>query len=63
MTPKDFRASLKSLRWSQAELARRLGLAESTVCRWKLEREVPQYAAAYLELALKMKQLQSLVQP
>lgn len=46
---------LKQLGWTKAELARRLGLQRTTVSGWG--NDAPQYALAYLDLALKLKAL------
>lgn len=48
-----YREHLKDLNWSQAELARRLGVLPSTVTAWG--DDPPQYALAYLSLALELK--------
>lgn len=45
--------ALKSLGWSKAELARRLGVRAGTVSDWASN--PPQYALAYLALALELK--------
>ena len=44
----DFKALLKRSGITRAELARRLGVTESSVYRWSTR--VPGYAVAYLEL-------------
>lgn len=49
---KDFRAKLRRLGWSQADLARRLDVFPSTVTDWVNRDVVPGYAFAYLNLAL-----------
>ena len=46
------KSDLKSLGWSQAELARRLGVRPATVTDWG--DVAPVYAAAYVELALEL---------
>ena len=45
-------AALDELGWSQAELARRLGLEAHAVTRWKQRGRAPMYAIAYLEQIL-----------
>lgn len=45
--------ALKSLGWSKAELARRLGVRPGTVTDWA--GNPPQYALAYLAMALELK--------
>lgn len=47
--------ALKTLGWSKAELARRLGVMPSTVSAWR--HGAPQYVSAYLALALELKTL------
>ncbi len=51
----DWQAMLKDLRWSKAELARRLGVHANTVLGWK--DGAPDYALAYLRLAVRAKEL------
>lgn len=56
MTNSDLKASLKALGWTQAQLAENLGVDLATVSRWANGHlPVPQYAASYLELAMKVK--------
>lgn len=45
-------AALDELGWSQAELARRLGLEAHAVTRWKQRDRAPMYAIAYLDQIL-----------
>lgn len=52
---------LKVLGWSKAELARRLGVHANTVLGWK--GEAPDYALAYLRLAVKARALGDEVRP
>ena len=47
--------ALDELGWSQAELARRLGLEAHAVTRWKQRDRAPMYAIAYLDLVLLLK--------
>ena len=49
---------LKKLGWTKAELARRLGLQRTTVSAWGAD--APQYAVAYLALALELKALRDM---
>lgn len=57
MKATDALAALHELKWSQAELARRLGVRPNTVSDWmKLGGEgLPVYAASYISLALELK--------
>lgn len=58
MTRPEFVAALKELGWSGAYLAKRLGTTANTVSAWRTGKApVPGYAAAYLDLALKVKRL------
>jgi len=55
----EIRDGLKDLRWSQAELGRRLGRNPSTVSLWLTGvLDPPQYALSYIELALEMQGFQ-----
>ena len=50
MTAQEFRATIRALGISQRALAKRLGLAVSTVNRWAVgEATVPEYAIAFLQ--------------
>ena len=52
MTALELRLALERLRLQQGEFAERLGKHRVTVSRWMTgDLEVPQYVAAYLELA------------
>ena len=56
MTGEEFKAALKRLKWSQAELGRRLGVHANTVTAWANEGP-PGHVAEYLrvmELARQM---------
>lgn len=53
---------LKELGWSQAELARRLGVSPPTVTNWVNRSEFPKYSEAYLELAVEVARLGFMVQ-
>jgi DNA-binding transcriptional regulator YiaG len=55
MTPDELWAALDTLGWSKQELGRRLGVHRNTVTGWN--EKVPGYVAAYVGLALKVKEL------
>lgn len=56
MTPQDLKHVLNGLGWSQARLAKTLDVDIATVSRWANGHlPIPQYAVAYLELAMKVK--------
>lgn len=48
--------ALDVLGWTQAELSRRMGVHENTVAQWKAL-GMPDYAAAYLRLAMDVRGL------
>lgn len=48
----EFLEGLKALGWSKAELARRLGIHPNSVSKWD---RPPQYAMAYVRLALEVR--------
>ena len=52
---------LERIGWSQAELARRLGVTPAVVTRWVNEDRVPEYAIAYLDLAFDLAHLRDLI--
>ena len=54
MTTIELKLALDYLGWSQAKLARRLGLNPNTVGRWS---EVPVVVERYLDLAVRVKKL------
>lgn len=57
MTGTELKNSLRSLGWKQSQLAERLGVDLATVSRWANGHlPVPQYASAYLGLALKLRE-------
>jgi transcriptional regulator with XRE-family HTH domain len=57
MTPTALKDSLKALGWSQSRLAVALGVTKTTVSRWATGQiPIPQYAVAYLALAMKVKE-------
>lgn len=57
MTSNELKQSLKTLSWSQNQLAERLGVDLATVSRWANDHlPVPKYASAYLGLALKLRE-------
>lgn len=47
--------NLATLGWSQAKLAKLLGLSPNTVSRWAKSTPTPFYAVAYTNLAIKAK--------
>lgn len=51
----DFRQKLRVLGWSQAKLAKKLGVFPSTVTEWVNKGSAPGYADAYLDLALEVR--------
>lgn len=51
----DFRQKLRVLGWSQAKLAKKLGVYPSTVSEWVSKASAPEYAEAYLDLALEVR--------
>jgi DNA-binding transcriptional regulator YiaG len=58
MSPDQMKAALKTLGWSQKDLAARVHVHENTVSLWsKGLRAVPGPVRAYLELALAVKGL------
>ena len=50
----DINRALLELGWSRAELSRKLGIHKNTVSKWGND-NVPEYAIAYMELALKVR--------
>jgi transcriptional regulator with XRE-family HTH domain len=52
---------LERLGWSQAELARRLGVSNAKVTGWVNKGEAPQYAIAYLDIAYDLVHLRDLI--
>ena len=63
MTPAEFRETLKALGWSQRDLASRLGVTQSSVSRWCTgSLELPQYAAAYLEVVIENQRLHQAIE-
>lgn len=56
MTPAKLKHSLKTLGWTQAHLAERLGVDLATISRWANGHlPVPKYAVAFLDLAIRVK--------
>ena len=51
----DFQGQLELLGWSQAELARRLGIHQNTITKWR--NEPPKYAAEYLKVCVMAKRM------
>lgn len=57
MTVQALNDALAALDWSGAELARRLGVFQSTVSGWRTGKApVPKYASEYLRMALLVKE-------
>jgi transcriptional regulator with XRE-family HTH domain len=53
MTKEELKEHLKSLGWSQGQLAKTLGVDISTVNRWvNSDAEIPGPVVAYVELAI-----------
>lgn len=50
MNVDEFKAALDFLGWSQAELARRLGLHYNSVSKWVSSGNIPDYVAEYLRV-------------
>ena len=59
MTSTELKQNLKTLGWSQAELARRIDVTPTAVSRWCRGRKVPGSVAKYVELAVSVKKLGS----
>ena len=57
MNTDELRGALSALGWKQSELARRVGVGDTTVSRWVSGDAVPQPVAAYLGIALEIHQL------
>lgn len=63
MTPKEMRNALKTLKWSQAELARRIDTYPTTLSRWVTEGRIPGPVVAYINLALEVRKMADLTTP
>lgn len=58
MTAEELREALRVLEWKQSELARRVGVGDTTVSRWVAgDPPVPEPVAAYLGLAMEIDRL------
>lgn len=58
MTAEELRHALGALGWKQSELARRVGVGDTTVSRWiGGDPPVPEPVAAYLGLAMEIDRL------
>jgi transcriptional regulator with XRE-family HTH domain len=57
MNADEFKAALRALGWKQADLARRVEVAPTTVSRWIDGDGVPGPVAAYLGIALQLQRL------
>jgi len=53
MNMNELTECLEKLKWSKAELARRLGVDPHTISRW---RKIPGYAEAYVLLMMKVRE-------
>lgn len=65
MTAEELKEALGTLGWKQSELARRVGVGDTTVSRWiGGDPSVPEPVAAYLGLALEIDRMhRQYVQP
>lgn len=54
----DFQEDLRILGVSKSELMRTLGRTVQSCYRWKLEKRVPPYVRAYIDLAFRLKGLE-----
>lgn len=57
MNTDELKVALKALGWKQSELARRVGVGDTTVSRWVGGDAVPAPVAAYLGIALEIDRL------
>ena len=57
MNTDQLKQALKALGWKQSELARRVGVGDTTVSRWVGGDAVPEPVAAYLGIALELDRL------
>ncbi len=58
MTPTELKSTLRLLRWSQAELARRTGYARTSVNRWcQGDLPIPQWLQDYLQCRIDIREL------
>ena len=57
MNSDQLKVALKALGWKQSELARRVGVGDTTVSRWVGGDAVPEPVAAYLGIALEIDRL------
>jgi hypothetical protein len=63
VTRKELKQALKALKWSQAELSRRIETYPTTLSRWLLEDRIPGAVAAYVNLALEVRKMADLTNP
>ena len=58
MSPQELKNALRSLGWTQKDLAGKIGVHKNTVSLWaKGQREMPGPAVAYVKLALALRAL------
>ena len=58
MTAEELREALRTLGWKQSDLARRVGVGDTTVSRWMAgDPPVPEPVTAYLGLAMEIDRL------
>jgi DNA-binding transcriptional regulator YiaG len=63
MTAQEFRTTIRALGISQRALAKRLGLAVSTVNRWAVgEAPVPEYAIAFIQERRKLRDIAEIIE-
>lgn len=63
MDAKALKADLRTLGWSQSELAERIDTHPNTVSRWISDNKVPGPVAAYVRLALQVHTLSKALNP
>ena len=57
MTATELKEHLKCLGWSQAKLARKIGVTETTVSRWMKGGKIPGATTAYVKQSVAIKRL------
>ncbi len=60
--PSQARIAIRAINWTQAELAKRLGVYPETVCNW-FKSTLPVYAAEYIRLAVELDNIQKAIGP
>jgi len=63
MNSRELKQALQDLGWSQNELSRRTATHRTTMSRWIVDDRIPGPLAAYLRLALRMKDLAGALTP